>query len=199
MRRVPQASHGRSLPCWILPGTRVGDAWSRAQEKILISERRWRERKLRDFKGRKLAHLDHVLACAKHFAGYGAADGGRDYDSSYIPEEQMWNTYLVPFKAALDAGVGTFMSAYMDLNDVPATGNRWLLHDVLRDTWHYQGFVVSDANAVHSLITHGTRGTGRTPPLKAFSAGLDMDMASGTYLKYLSDEVKQGRISMTAD
>lgn len=148
------------------------------------------------FQGTQTGSLDRVLACAKHFAGYGAADGGRDYDSSYIPEEQMWNTYLVPFKAALDAGVGTFMSAYVDLNDVPATGNRWLLHDVLRDTWHYGGFVVSDANAVHSLITHGYARDGQDAAMKAFSAGLDMDMASGTYLKYLADEVKQGRVSM---
>jgi beta-glucosidase len=148
------------------------------------------------FQGTQTGSLDRVLACAKHFAGYGAPDGGRDYDSSYIPEEQMWNTYLVPFKAALDAGVGTFMSAYMDLNDVPATGNRWLLHDVLRDTWHYGGFVVSDANAVHSLITHGYARDGQDAAMKAFSAGLDMDMASGTYLKYLADEVKQGRVSM---
>jgi beta-glucosidase len=148
------------------------------------------------FQGTQPGSLDRVLACAKHFAGYGAADGGRDYDSSYIPEEQMWNTYLVPFKAALDAGVGTFMSAYMDLNDVPATGNRWLLHDVLRDRWHYRGFVVSDANAVHSLITHGYARDGQDAAIKAFSAGLDMDMASGTYLKYLSEEVKQRRISM---
>lgn len=148
------------------------------------------------FQGTQTGSLDRVLACAKHFAGYGAADGGRDYDSSYIPEEQMWNTYLVPFKAALDAGVGTFMSAYMDLNDVPATGNRWLLHDVLRDAWHYRGFVVSDANAVHSLITHGYARDGQDAAMKAFLAGLDMDMASGTYLKYLPEEVKQGRVSM---
>jgi beta-glucosidase len=139
---------------------------------------------------------DRVLACAKHFAGYGAADGGRDYDSSYIPEEQMWNTYLPPFKAAADAGVATFMSAYMDLNEVPATGNRWLLHDVLRDAWNYKGFVVSDANAVHSLIIHGYARDGEDAAYKAFSAGLNMDMASGTYLKYLAAEVKQGRISM---
>src|SRR6478752_5471079 len=148
------------------------------------------------FQGTQPGAPDRVLACAKHFAGYGAADGGRDYDSSYIPEEQMWNTYLVPFKAAADAGVGSFMSAYMDLNDVPASGNRWLLHDVLRDAWHYHGFVVSDANAVHSLITHGYARDGQDAAMKAFSAGLDMDMASGMYLKYLSDEVKQGRISM---
>src|SRR5437660_10355381 len=147
------------------------------------------------FQGTQTGSLDRVLACAKHFAGYGAADGGRDYDSSYIPEEQMWNTYLVPFKAALDAGVGTFMSAYMDLNDVPATGNRWLLHDVLRDRWHYRGFVVSDANAVHRLITHGYARDGQDAAMKAFTAGVNMDMASGTYLKYLIAEAKQGHIA----
>jgi beta-glucosidase len=148
------------------------------------------------FQGTQPGALDRVLACAKHFAGYGAADGGRDYDSSYIPEEQMWNTYLVPFKAAADAGVASFMSAYMDLNDVPASGNRWLLHDVLRDTWKYNGFVVSDANAVHSLITHGYARDGQDAAVKAFTAGLNMDMASGTYLKYLIAEAKQGHIAM---
>ncbi len=148
------------------------------------------------FQGPQLGGSERVLACVKHYAGYGAADGGRDYDSSYIPEEEMWNVYLPPFKAAADAGVGSFMSAYMDLNDVPASGNRWLLHDVLRETWNYKGFVVSDANAVHSLITHGYAGDGEDAAFKAFTAGLNMDMASGTYLKYLADEVKQGRVSM---
>jgi beta-glucosidase len=148
------------------------------------------------FQGTQPGAPDRVLACVKHFAGYGAADGGRDYDSSYIPEELMWNVYLPPFKAAVDAGVGTVMSAYMDFNDVPASGNRWLLHDVLRQSWDFKGFVVSDAVAVHSLITHGYARDGQDAAYKAFSAGLDMDMASGTYLKYLADEVKQGRISM---
>ncbi|HUD67833.1 MAG TPA: beta-glucosidase BglX [Candidatus Sulfotelmatobacter sp.] len=148
------------------------------------------------FQGHELGGSDHVLACVKHYAGYGAADGGRDYDSSYIPEEEMWNVYLPPFKAAADAGVGSFMSAYMDLNDVPASGNRWLLHDVLREAWNYKGFVVSDANAVHSLITHGYARDGQDAAFKAFSAGLNMDMASGTYLKYLAAEVTQRRVSM---
>src|SRR5579885_1480239 len=148
------------------------------------------------FQGAQPGALDRVLACAKHYAGYGAADGGRDYDASYIPEVQMWNTYLPPFKAAADAGAATFMSAYMDLNDIPATGNRWLLHDVLRDTWNYKGFVVSDANAVHSLIIHGYARDGKDAAYKAFHAGTNMDMASGTYLKYLADEVKRNRISM---
>ena len=147
------------------------------------------------FQGAQLGGPDRVLASVKHFAGYGAADGGRDYDASYIPEELMWNVYLPPFKAALDAGAGTVMSAYMDLNDVPASGNRWLLHDVLRDAWQFKGFVVSDANAVHSLITHGYARDGQDAAYKAFSAGVNMDMASGTYLKFLPAEVQAGRIS----
>jgi beta-glucosidase len=151
---------------------------------------------VRGFQGTDWASPDHVMACVKHFAGYGAADGGRDYDSSYVPEELMWNVYLPPFKAAVDAGVGSVMSAYMDLNDIPASGNSWLMRDVLRDSWHFKGFVVSDANAVHSLITHGYARDGDDASYKAFSAGLNMDMASGTYLKFLATEVKQGRISV---
>ncbi len=148
------------------------------------------------FQGRQLGAPDRVLACVKHFAGYGAADGGRDYDSSYIPEEEMWNVYLPPFKAALDAGAGSVMSAYMDLNDVPASGNKWLLHDVLRDAWNFQGFVVSDAFAVRSLRTHGYARDLQDAAHKAFTAGLNMDMASGTYLKYLPIEVQQGHIAV---
>jgi beta-glucosidase len=148
------------------------------------------------FQGKQLGAPDRVLACAKHFAGYGAADGGRDYDSSYIPEEQMWNTYLPPFKAAVDAGAGSLMSAYMDLNDVPASGNRWLLHDVLRDSWNFHGFVVSDAFAVRSLRIHGYARDPQDAAHKAFTAGLNMDMASGTYFKYLPMELQQGRLSV---
>jgi len=147
------------------------------------------------FQGKQPGAPDRVLACVKHFAGYGAAEGGRDYDSSYVPEEQLWNVYLPPFKAALDAGVGSLMSAYMDLNDVPASGNAWLLHDVLHESWKFQGFVVSDAFAVRSLVTHGYARDYQDAVHKAFAAGLNMDMASGTYLKYLPMEVQQGRIT----
>ncbi len=153
---------------------------------------------VKGFQGDDLSSPDHVLACVKHFAGYGAADGGRDYDSSYISDDLLWNVYLPPFKAALDAGVGSLMSAYMDLNDVPATGNRFLLHDVLRETWGFNGFVVSDAVAVKSLVTHGYARDRNDAAFKAMNAGLNMDMASGTYADNLAKLVQEGRIS-TAD
>jgi len=138
---------------------------------------------------------ESVLACVKHFAGYGAADGGRDYDSSYVPEELMRNVYLVPFHAAEQAGAATFMSAYMDLNDVPASGNRWLLTDVLRNEWGFKGFVVSDAFAVGSLVTHGFAKDPADAAYKAVSAGLDMDMASETYTKNLAKLVADSKVT----
>jgi beta-glucosidase len=149
---------------------------------------------VRGFQGAEIGSPGHVLACAKHFAGYGAADGGRDYDSAYVPETLLRNVYLPPFRAALDAGVGTFMSAYMDLNDVPATGNRFLLDQVLRREWGFRGFVVSDANAVADLATHGFARDPQDAAFRALSAGVNMDMASRTYLEHLATSVQNGRI-----
>lgn len=149
------------------------------------------------FQGRKLGTPNRVLASVKHFAGYGAAEGGRDYDASYIPEMSFRNTYLPPFQAAIDAGVGTVMSAYMDLNDVPASGNRWLLRDVLRHDMGFKGFVISDAFAVHSLETHGYARDNRDAAFRGLTAGVDMDMASQTYLKNLEKLVESGKISMS--
>ena len=148
---------------------------------------------VRGFQGQKLG-LESVIACVKHFAGYGAADGGRDYDSSYIPEELFRNVYLEPFHAAQKQGAGSFMSAYMDLNDVPATGNRWLLSDILRKEWGFKGFVVSDAFAVGSLQTHGFAADPADAAYKAITAGLNMDMASQTYTKNLAKLVKDGKV-----
>jgi beta-glucosidase len=148
---------------------------------------------VRGFQGAKLG-ADTVLACVKHYAGYGAAEGGRDYDSSYIPEELFRNVYLEPFHAAQQAGAGSFMSAYMDLNDVPATGNRWLLTDILRKEWGFKGFVVSDAFAVASLQTHGYAADPADAAYKAITAGLDMDMASQTYTKNLAGLVTGGKV-----
>ncbi len=151
---------------------------------------------VRGFQGDYLGAPDHVVACAKHFAGYGASDGGRDYDPVYLPEGQLRNVYFPPFRAAVEAGVGTFMSAYMDLNDVPASGNRWLLRDVLRGEWGFQGFVVSDAFAVGNLVIQGFARDGRDAAFRALSAGLDMDMASGTYLEHLAGLVEDGTLDM---
>src|SRR5580692_7082209 len=140
---------------------------------------------------------DSVLACVKHFAGYGAADGGRDYDSSYVPEELMRNVYLLPFHAAEEAGAGSFMSAYMDLNDVPASGNHWLLTDILRNEWGFQGIVLSDAVAVGNLTTHGFAKDPEDAAYKAITAGVNMDMASQTYTDHLAGLVKAGKVSET--
>jgi beta-glucosidase len=149
---------------------------------------------VRGFQGESIGP-ESVLVCVKHFAGYGAAEGGRDYDSSYVPEELMQNVYLVPFHAAAEAGAGSFMSAYMDLNDVPASGNHWLLSDVLRNQWGYKGFVVSDAFAVASLQVHGFAKDAEDAAYKGVSAGLNMDMASGTYVKNIGKLVSAGKIT----
>ncbi len=151
---------------------------------------------VRGFQGPSLGAPDHVVACAKHFAGYGAADGGRDYDPVYLPESQLRNVYLPPFEAAAKAGVGTFMSAYMDLNNVPASGNHFLLREVLRDTWGFKGFVVSDAMAVGNLLIEGFARDGRDAALRALKAGVNMDMASNTYPEHLAGLVRDGALKL---
>ena len=150
---------------------------------------------VRGLQGPYLGSLDHVLACVKHFAGYGAADGGRDYDSSYVSEDLLRNVYLPPFRAAIDAGAGSVMSAYMDLNDVPASGNTFLLQEVLRKEWGFSGFVVSDAFAVQDLTTHGFASDPRDAAYRAFSAGVNMDMGSKTYLTNLAALIQEKKFS----
>ncbi|HKR83685.1 MAG TPA: glycoside hydrolase family 3 N-terminal domain-containing protein, partial [Terriglobales bacterium] len=154
---------------------------------------------VRGFQGDYLGAPHHLVACAKHYAGYGAAEGGRDYDSSDISDDQLYNVYLPPFHSAVEAGTGTLMSAYMDLNGVPATGNRWLLHDVLRDQWKFQGFVVSDANAVKNLEVHGFAKDASDAAIRALTAGVNMEMALGdsAYSKHLAQAVKDGRVTST--
>jgi beta-glucosidase len=153
---------------------------------------------VRGFQGDYIGSPDHILACMKHFAGYGAAEGGRDYDASYIPESQMYNVYLPPFHAAVKAGIGSAMSAYMDLNDVPATGNRWLLHDVLRDQWNFTGFVVSDANSVKSLEKHHYAKDLSDAAVRAFKAGVNMEMAIdfNAYSRHLAAAVQEGQTTV---
>ena len=150
---------------------------------------------IKGFQGDYLGAPNHIMACVKHFAGYGAALGGRDYEESNISDEQLWNVYLPPFHAALEAGAGSVMSAYMDLNGVPATGNRFLLHDVLRDDWHFQGMVVSDWQSVQSLATHGFARDDEDAAARAVNAGVDMEMSSYTFRNDLPAAVRMGLVT----
>ncbi len=132
---------------------------------------------VRGFQGPHLGGADRVIAGPKHFAGYGAALGGRDYDEVNLSDYELWNVYFPPFRAALAAGAGNVMTAYMDLNGVPATGNHWLFRDVLRATFGFEGFVVSDANAVRNLATHGFAADLTDAGVRALITGVDMEMA----------------------
>jgi beta-glucosidase len=132
---------------------------------------------VRGFQGEALGTPDRIIAGPKHFAGYGAALGGRDYDEVNLSDSELWNVYLAPFKAVVEAGAGNVMTAYMDLNGVPATGNQWLLRDVLRQLWGFQGFVVSDAQAVRNLCTHGFAADLTDAAVRAIEVGLDLEMA----------------------
>lgn len=158
---------------------------------------------VRGFQGPDPSSPERLLACMKHFAGYGAASGGRDYDSAGIADAELYNVYLPPFKAAVDAGVGSAMSAYMNLNDVPSTGNSFLLRDVLRRQWGFKGFVVSDADAVGNLVTHGFAEDKSDAAFRALTAGVDMEMSlpgnpvSGAYAASLTKLVEEGRVSKT--
>jgi beta-glucosidase len=155
---------------------------------------RMAEAQVRGFQGEALGSPDHILACVKHFAGYGAAEGGRDYDSANISDEQLWNVYLPPFHAAVQAGTGSLMSAYMDLNGVPATGNRFLLHNVLREKWGFQGFVVSDWESIAALKTHGFAADSEEAAVRAVNAGVNMEMTSSTVRDNLAAAVKNGSV-----
>lgn len=150
---------------------------------------------VRGFQGRDPSDPERVLACAKHFAGYGASEGGRDYDPVYLPETQLRNTILPPFEAALKAGAATFMSAYMDLNDVPASGNRFLLRQVLRQEWGFEGFVVSDAFAVANMVIQGHARNRRDAALRGIKAGVNVDMSSYTYVENVAGLVADGLLT----
>ena len=148
------------------------------------------------FQGDDLSGHGAIAACAKHFAGYGAAESGRDYATTNIPEHELRNVYLRPFQAAVDAGVATFMSSFSDLNGIPATANAFLMRQILRDEWGFDGFVVSDYDSVRQLAIHGLTENDRESAFEAVSAGVDMEMAGGAYASELQDLVEQGRLDM---
>src|SRR5882757_375820 len=158
---------------------------------------RMAEAQVRGFQGETIGSPEHILTSVKHFAGYGAAEGGRDYDSSNISDEQLWNVYLPPFHAAVQAGAGSLMSAYMDLNGVPATGNSFLLHNVLRKKWGFQGFVVSDWESIASLKTHGFAADAADAAVRAVNAGVNMEMTSSTFRDNLAAAIKNGSVKIS--
>ena len=142
-----------------------------------------------------LAGDDEILACVKHFALYGASEAGRDYRETDMSPARMYNEYFPPYKAAVDAGVASVMSSFNDVNGIPATGNRWLMTEVLRNQWGFDGFVVSDYNAVGEMVRHGI-GDRKTVSELALNAGVDSDMMTEGFVEELAASVKEGRVSM---
>lgn len=150
---------------------------------------------VRGFQGDDLGAPDRIIAGPKHLAGYGAALGGRDYDEVNLSDSELWNVYLPPFKAAVEAGAGNIMTGYMNLNGIPATGNRWLLTEVLRQEWGFDGFVVSDAQAVRNLTTHGYAADLADAAARAIDAGVDLEMAiAEPAAAHLADAVSAGLV-----
>ncbi|MRX66715.1 beta-glucosidase [Flavobacterium resistens] len=152
--------------------------------------------RVKGFQGNKLGDLNSVMACVKHFAAYGAGVGGRDYNSVDMSERMLLETYLPPFKSALDAGAATFMNSFNDLNGIPATGNAHLQRDILKGKWNFQGFVVSDWGSIGEMVAHGYSKDLKEAAYSAITAGSDMDMESNAYRKNLAELVKEGRVSV---
>ena len=153
---------------------------------------------VRGYQGAHLDAPDSMAACVKHYVGYGAAEGGRDYNSTEISEHTLREFYLPPFHAAVDAGTATLMSAFNSLNGVPASANPFTLTAVLRKEWGFRGFVVSDWSSIGELIAHGIANEAETAARKAFLAGVDMDMVSSFYHDHLAQLVRSGAIPETA-
>src|SRR5215203_664424 len=152
--------------------------------------------RVRGFQGSDYSAKNKILATAKHWVGYGAAEGGRDYNTTVISERALRETYFPPFKAALDAGVGSFMTSFNDLDGIPATANPFVLKKVLRDEWKFDGLVVSDYTAVMELMLHGLARTEADAAMYALNAGTDMEMVSRFYYQNGAELVKDKKVSM---
>jgi beta-glucosidase len=148
------------------------------------------------FQGADMSQPDRIAACVKHYVGYGAAEGGRDYNTTIIPDIYLHNVYLPPFKEAVKAGAATFMSAFNDINGVPASGNEYTIRHMLKDTYGFKGFVVSDWASIYEMITHGYAADGREAAKLGIKAGVDMEMASRTYVENLKDLLDKGEVPM---
>lgn len=149
---------------------------------------------VRGFQTASLDNTDAIAACVKHYVGYGAAEAGREYNSTWIPEIELRNVYLPPFLAALKAGVASFMTGFNALNGVPVTGNQFTLRQILRQEWGFNGLVVSDYTAIPEMILHGYAADASDAARKALSAGVDMEMVSTTYFDHLKSLVAAGKV-----
>lgn len=150
------------------------------------------------FQGDDLSNPASIAACAKHLVGYGAAEGGRDYNTASIHDQSLHNTYLRPFKGVVDEGIATVMTSFNELNGVPASANKYVIKETLKDSWNFKGFVVSDWNSILEMTTHGYSENTKEAAFSAANAGLDMEMTSTTYETHLKDLIQEGRIRESA-
>ena len=153
--------------------------------------------RVRGFQG-KIGSTESVVACAKHFAAYGAAQAGRDYNTTDFGDVTFWETYLPPFKACVDAGALTFMTSFNEINGVPSTANRQLLTDILKKKWGFQGFVVTDYTSINEMVNHGNVSDEKDAGEKSLNAGVDMDMQGAVFYNHLSKSVAEGKVSTAA-
>lgn len=151
--------------------------------------------KVKGFQGEDLAKEDSMAACLKHFAAYGAGEAGRDYNRVDLSMQRLWEEYLPSYKACVDVGARAVMPAFNDINGVPCTVNSWLLRDVLREKWGFNGLVVSDSNAIAECVSHGIAEDKRDAARQAILAGMDMDMSSNSYIEHLRELVESGEIA----
>jgi beta-glucosidase len=149
---------------------------------------------VKGYQGKSLRQNNTIMSCVKHFALYGAAEAGRDYNTVDMSAVRMYNEYLPPYKAAIDAGAGSVMTSFNDINGIPATGNKWLLTDLLRKQWGFKGFVVTDYTAVNEMMAHGM-GDLKTVSALAANAGVDMDMVGEGFLNTLPQSIREGKVS----
>ncbi len=149
---------------------------------------------VRGYQGEKMENNDEIMACVKHFALYGAGEAGRDYNTVDMSRQRMYNEYFLPYKAGVEAGAGSIMASFNEIDGVPATGNKWLLTDVLRDEWGFNGFVVTDYTGIYEMIAHGM-GDMQEVSAQALKAGVDMDMVSEGFLGTTKKSLEEGRIT----
>ncbi|NCA84356.1 MAG: beta-glucosidase BglX [Clostridia bacterium] len=153
--------------------------------------------RVKGFQGDNLAADNTMVACAKHYAAYGAAIAGRDYNTVDMSDRVLRETYLPPFKACVEAGVGTFMTSFNEVDGIPATGNEYLLREILKKEWDFDGFVVTDYTSIAEMVPHGIVANNKEAGELAVNAGVDMDMQSGIFIDYLAQSVKEGKVDVS--